>query len=110
PVAGTIIPIPQNISSPPTFPHLFYHWEEFLQAFQVHALDNTKIAGQLFLPMSGESKFVVLKLITQRGLSCASWQIQVDSRTELAGFNPKLWRKSIFKNSHGFPILIAAYN
>lgn len=110
PVAGTLIPYPQNILSPPIFPHLFYHWEEFLQAFQVHALDNTKIAGQLFLPMSGESKFVVLKLITPRGLSCASWNIQVDSRAELAGLDSKLWRKSIFKNSHGFPILATAYN
>ena len=110
PSPGFLIPQRQDIYPPPIFPKGFYHWEEFLQAFQVHALDNTELKGQLYLEMPAESRDIILKLITPKSITIASWKIQIDPNPQLAKIDRKSPGKSRFINDKGYPALITGYN
>ncbi len=78
PQPGLAIPTYEETLRPPLFPREFYHWEEYLQVFQVHALDTSTLKGSLYLQVPGESRFFTIKLVTPYGVTNAGWRININ--------------------------------
>ena len=76
PVAGGSIPRNIDYPYPVTFPDSFYSWEEDRQAIQIHALGKGEAKGQLFLRAPGRDRFVNVRLITEKGVANAGWNVK----------------------------------
>jgi len=78
PNSGFAVPDYEETLRPPLFPRDIYHWEEYLQVFQVHALDTSTIKGTLNLRVPGDTRFFTIKLVTPYGVTNAGWRIKIN--------------------------------